>query len=121
MLNVAGGLREKLSAIPHFEHYTYHYHGGEHHFDEEVNWLLGNESFRRDMTRLDGEIAQRNAIVIVPAVTQHQIDGLARWYEALTEERRPKLAVSLMFAPQWTAWGRRAVRGPEYYAQRLSG
>ena len=53
--------------------------------DEERNWLLGNESFRKDLEHLNCEIARPDAIVIVPAATQNQLEGLAQWYEAIPE------------------------------------
>ena len=106
-------------AIPHFAHSTYDRQDWSIPFNEERNWLLGNESFKQDLERLNGEIARPDVTVVVPAVTQHQIDGLARWFAALVPEQRPKLAISLMFAPQWTPWGDRAVRGPEFYARAI--
>ena len=110
---------ERIGAVAHFADLTYQKHDTEWPCDEEQNWFLGNESFRKDLERLNCEIGRPDAIVIVPAVTQNQLDGLARWYEALRPESRPRLAVSLMFHPQWTPWGHRAVRGPEYYARAI--
>jgi len=109
----------KTGAIPHFAHFTYGKHDGDIPFNEEQNWCLGNQSVRQDLERLETEIARPDAFVIIPAVTQHQIEGVARWFEALPSERRPKLAVSLMFFPQWTPWGQRAIRGAEYYARAI--
>ena len=103
----------------HFTHDVYQQHDAKRPFDEELNWSLGNESFKKDMERLIFKIARQDALVIVPVITQHQLDGLGQWFEALPGDKRPKLAVSLMFSPQWTPWRDRAIRGTEYYARAI--
>jgi glycosyltransferase involved in cell wall biosynthesis len=118
--NAAPDVLADTGAVGHFDDLLYDKHCDQCPFDEERNWRTLNESFRADLERIEPEIARSDAIIIIPAITQHQIEGLAQWFVSLAPERRPKLAVCLMFQPEWTPWGDRAIRGAEYYAHAIS-
>ncbi len=91
--------------------------GGGSVFSEERTWRVLNASYRRDLSQLPGEVWNRENLVLIPAISQNQIDGLIRHLQSLPADRLPKVVCHLMFTPSWTPWGRNGRLGEAYYRE----
>ncbi|ACK49777.1 hypothetical protein Msil_0807 [Methylocella silvestris BL2] len=79
-----------------------------------------NASFREDLAALPADVLRRENLVVVPGLSQNQLLGLVRALRALPEGQRPRVVCQLMFAPDWTPWGRKARLGPKLYRKAFT-
>lgn len=78
-------------------------------------WSVLNASFEKDLEALPPDIWSAGNLIIIPASSQNEIFGLIRALLAKPEGDRPRVLCQLMFAPNWTAWGRPAKLGNDLY------
>ncbi|WP_395665902.1 glycosyltransferase [Methylocella sp.] len=83
---------------------------------EHASARLLNREFREDFLALPAD-ARETCLVVLPAVSQHQLPGLVEALLATPPERRPRVLCQLMFAPDWTPWGRKGRLAPKIYAR----
>ncbi|HTV33454.1 MAG TPA: glycosyltransferase [Methylocella sp.] len=128
---------EELGAQPHFRHSLYDSCGfsrlekfGHAAADlfrsskpagalrsERRNRQVLNRSFEADLAHLPTDVWDKDNLVIIPAISQHQIFGLTRHLWHRPEDQWPRILCTLMFEPSWTPWGARARLGDSYYRE----
>jgi glycosyltransferase involved in cell wall biosynthesis len=93
--------------------------GGAALFDilEAVTWRLLNRSFRRDLASLPRELCSPDHLLVITAISQNQISGLVDFMCSRPQALLPNVVCQLMFAPDWTPWGRGAHLGAAYYRE----
>ncbi len=79
-----------------------------------------NASFERDLVTLPPDIWRPDKLIVAPGVSQNQILGLIRALLAKADNERPRVVCQLMFAPNWTPWGRTAKLGRRLYRKAFA-
>jgi glycosyltransferase involved in cell wall biosynthesis len=93
---------------------------------ETVTHRRLNRAYRKDLARLP-QIWKRGNIIVIPAISQNQLRGLADHLLSVPPEQLPTVFCQLMFPPEWTPWGARSLHGERFYRdafailQRLMG
>ncbi len=82
---------------------------------EFLNWKFLNHCFRRDLDALPNDVCVAENLVVITAISQNQILGLVDFLLARPPHLQPNVVCQLMFAPDWTPWGRPAHQGDAYY------
>lgn len=86
-------------------------------FSEERTWRLLNRAYLAGLGRLPADVWRRENLVLVPAISQNQIEGLIRHLLSLPADSLPKVVCHLMFTPSWTPWGRNGRFGENHYRE----
>lgn len=79
-----------------------------------------NRIFEEDLVALPQGTFGKERLIVAPGVSQNQLIGLVRALRALPDHRRPRVICQLMFAPDWTPWGRKARLGPKLYRRAFA-
>jgi glycosyltransferase involved in cell wall biosynthesis len=89
---------------------------------ERTSSKVLNASFQRDLHALPADVWNAGNLIVAPGISQNQILALIRYLIAKPGNQRPRAVCQLMFAPNWTPWGRNAKLGTGLYGQafRLS-
>src|SRR5215831_7534442 len=74
-----------------------------------------NAAYERDLAALPPDIWSSEKLIVAPAVSQNQIVGLVRTLRAKADGERLRVVCQLMFAPNWTPWGRTGKLGQRIY------
>ena len=93
--------------------------GGGALFDilEVVTSKVLNRSFRRDLDSLPPDLCAPDHLLVITAIGQNQILGLIDFMRSRPQALLPNVVCQLMFAPDWTPWGRAAHYGAAYYRE----
>ncbi|WP_291722252.1 hypothetical protein [Magnetospirillum sp. 64-120] len=92
---------DRLGAVPHFTSSLFGAQDLADPVSARAQLDRMNQLFAADMGRLPVDAVGADTLLLLPAITQHQIEGLADWLLALPVARRPRVVVQLMFAPGW--------------------
>lgn len=84
-------------------------------YSEEATWHRHNEIYAQDLARLPSDVWRRENLVVLPGVSQNQLQGLVRHLLSLPRQDLPKIVCQLMFTPNWTPWGRNGTLGADFY------
>lgn len=106
-------VRGALGAVPHFRAAMYDAVSGDPFLQDIENWLSLNETYLDDLRRLPPDVFGPDALILVPAVMQNQIDGVCRFIA--DDVSGSTYALQLMFEETWTPWGRIVVGGEIFY------
>jgi glycosyltransferase involved in cell wall biosynthesis len=87
---------------------------------ERVTARVLNASYERDLTALPPDIWSSDKLIVVPAVSQNQIVGLIQTLRAKADDERRRIVCQLMFAPNWTPWGRNGKLGRTLYQKAFA-
>ena len=79
-----------------------------------------NASYERDLAALPPDIWSSDKLIVAPAVSQNQIVGLIRTLRAKADGERLRVVCQLMFAPNWTPWGRTGELGQSIYRKAFA-
>jgi glycosyltransferase involved in cell wall biosynthesis len=79
-----------------------------------------NAAFRRDLEALPPDVWAPDNLIVLPAISQNQIFGLIEHVGAMRAPDRPRIVCHLMFAPDWTPWGKNGVKGEAYYREAFA-
>src|SRR3984893_12556989 len=74
-----------------------------------------NAAYEQDLAALPPDIWSSDKLIVAPAVSQNQIVGLVRTLRAKADGERLRVICQLMFAPNWTPWGRTGKLGQTLY------
>ncbi|TAL80347.1 MAG: glycosyltransferase family 1 protein [Beijerinckiaceae bacterium] len=125
-------------AIPHFKHSLYDHigtppltgfsaqieqwrNGGSilSRPDEYLTWRFLNRSFCRDLNTLPADDTSSNRLLVITAICQNQISGLADFMRSRPRGSLPNVVCQLMFPPHWTPWETPAKYADRYYREAL--
>ena len=79
-----------------------------------------NAAYEHDLAALPPDIWSSNKLIVAPAVSQNQIVGLVQTLRAKADGERPRVVCHLMFAPNWTPWGRIGELGQRLYRKAFA-
>jgi glycosyltransferase involved in cell wall biosynthesis len=87
---------------------------------ERASARVLNASYERDLAALPPEIWSPDKLIVAPAISQNQIVGLIRTLRAKAVGERMRIVCQLMFAPNWTPWGRNGKLGQSLYQEAFA-
>ncbi|MGO9006815.1 MAG: glycosyltransferase [Beijerinckiaceae bacterium] len=87
---------------------------------EFFNWKYLNRCFWRDLEALPNDVCVAKNLLVVTAISQNQISGLVDFLLARPPHLQPRVVCQLMFAPNWTPWGRPSRFGDVYYREAFN-
>jgi glycosyltransferase involved in cell wall biosynthesis len=79
-----------------------------------------NAAYEQDLAALPPDIWSSEKLIVAPAISQNQIVGLVRTLRAKADHERPRVVCHLMFAPNWTPWGRAGKLGQRLYRKAFA-
>ncbi len=79
-----------------------------------------NAAYEQDLAALPPDIWSSEKLIVVPAVSQNQIFGLVRTLRAKPDNEHLRVICQLMFAPNWTPWGRTGKLGRRLYRKAFA-
>jgi glycosyltransferase involved in cell wall biosynthesis len=87
---------------------------------ERTSARVLNAAYEQDLAAVPPDIWSSEKLIVVPAVSQNQIVGLVRTLRAKADGERPRVICQLMFAPNWTPWGRAGKLGRRLYRKAFA-
>ena len=87
---------------------------------EHTSARVLNASYEQDLAALPPDIWSSDKLIVAPAVSQNQIVGLIRTLRARANGERLRVVCQLMFAPNWTPWGRNGKLGQRLYRKAFA-
>jgi len=87
---------------------------------ERTSARVLNTAYEQDLAALPPDIWSSEKLIVAPAVSQNQIVGLVRTLRAKADGERLRVICQLMFAPNWTPWGRAGKLGKKLYREAFS-
>jgi hypothetical protein len=130
----------EIGALPHFSRSLY---DNERPTPDEQRWLrrfalargrafdatvpsertsaeVLNAAYEQDLTALPPDVWSSEKLIVVPAVSQNQIAGLVQTLRGKADGERLRVVCQLMFAPNWTPWGRTGRLGKRLYRKAFA-
>src|ERR1700737_130012 len=87
---------------------------------ERTSARVLNAAYEQDLAALPPDIWSSNKLIVAPGVSQNQIVGLVRTLRAKADVERPRVVCQLMFAPNWTPWGRTGELGQRLFRKAFA-
>jgi glycosyltransferase involved in cell wall biosynthesis len=87
---------------------------------ERTSARVLNAAYEQDLAALPPDIWSSEKLIVAPAVSQNQIVGLVRTLRAKADGERLRVICQLMFAPNWTPWGRAGKLGKRLYREAFA-
>jgi glycosyltransferase involved in cell wall biosynthesis len=87
---------------------------------ERTSARVLNAAYEQDLAALPPDVWSSEKLIVAPAVSQNQIVGLVRNLRAKPNGERLRVVCQLMFAPNWTPWGRTGKLGQRLYGEAFS-
>lgn len=87
---------------------------------ERTSARVLNAAYEQDLAALPHDIWSSDKLIVAPAVSQNQIVGLVRTLRAKADGERLRVVCQLMFAPNWTPWGRTGKLGQRLYRKAFA-